>query len=98
VRYNSTNKLHKEINELPKVQALLSSMGRNSIRTAFGYKTSLAYFQEFLSNRSNRYNHTLESILKILSTVGGDKDGSIDVCEVLEGFIAFMQQEKKVKQ
>jgi hypothetical protein len=95
VRYNSTNKLHKEINELPKVQALLSSMGRNSIRTAFGYKTSLAYFQEFLSNR---YNHTLESILKILSTVGGDKDGSIDVYEVLEGFIAFMQQEKKVKQ
>jgi len=85
------NKLHKEIDGLPKVQAFLSSISRNSSRTARGYKTGLVYFQEFLSNR---YNHTLESILQVFSR--GEKLGSIDIYEVLEGFIAFMQQEKKV--
>ncbi|MFL6402318.1 MAG: hypothetical protein ACJ71M_02405, partial [Nitrososphaeraceae archaeon] len=84
------NKLHQEIDELPKVQAFLSSIRRNSIRTAFGYMTSLVYLQEFLSSH---YNNTLESILKALST-GENKGGSIDVYEILEQFIAFMQQEK----
>jgi integrase len=85
------NKLHKEMDRLPKVQAFLSSMARNSSRTARGYKTGLAYFQEFLSNS---YNHTLESILHVFSTE--EKLGSIDIYAVLEEFVAFMQQEKKV--
>jgi hypothetical protein len=91
---HALNKLHKEIDKLPKVQTFLSSLGRNSIRTAYGYKTSLVYFQEFLSDS---YSHTLESILQAFSTAGGENQaGSIDVYEVLEWFIAFMQQEKKV--
>jgi hypothetical protein len=59
-----TSKVHREIGDLPKVQAFLSSIRRNSVRTEIGYKTSLAYFQEFLSSQ---YNHTLESILDVFS-------------------------------
>jgi integrase len=88
----ATNSLRRKIQYLPKVQAFLSSIGRNSVETADGYKTSLVHFQDFLS--SNHNNHTLESILQAFSTDG--KRGSIDVYEVLEGFIAFIQQQKKV--
>jgi site-specific recombinase XerD len=73
------------------VQVFLSSIRRNSIITAKGYRTSLVYFHEFLSLR---HNHTLESILQAFSAE--EKNGSIDVYEVLEAFIAFMQTEKKV--
>ena len=73
------------------MQVFLSSIRRNSIITAKGYRTSLVYFHEFLSLR---HNHTLESILQAFSAE--EKNGSIDVYEVLEAFIAFMQTEKKV--
>lgn len=90
----SLSRLHREIDDLPKVQAFLSSIRRNSAKTAIGYKTSLVYFQVFVSSR---YNHTLESILQAFSV--GEKEQKrslVDVYEVLEGFIAFMQQEKNV--
>ena len=83
------SKLHREIEDLPKVQVFLSSIRRNSIRTAIGYKTSLAYFQEFLSNQ---YNHTLETILHVFS----EEKSIVDVYTVLEQFITFLQEKKKV--
>jgi hypothetical protein len=89
-----TSKLHREIENLPKVQSFLSSVRRNSIRTAIGYKTSLAYFQEFLSSQ---HNHTVESILDVFSEEKQvrDKRNSINVYEILERFITFMQEEKR---
>jgi site-specific recombinase XerD len=87
-----TSKLHREVEKLPKVQTFLSSIGRNSSKTAVGYKTSLVYFQEFLSSQ---YNHTLESILDVFSEEG-QKRNSMNVYTVLEKFIPFMQEEKKV--
>jgi integrase len=85
------SKLHREIGDLPKAQAFLSSIRRNSVKTAIGYKTSLAYFQEFLSSQ---YNHTLESILDVISK--GEKRNSVNVYTILERFITFMQEQKKV--
>jgi integrase len=82
-----TSKLHREVESLPKVQSFLSSMRRNSLRTAIGYKTSLAYFQEFLSNQ---HNHTLESILNVFS----EEKPLLDVYTILEQFITFMQEKK----
>jgi integrase len=86
-----TSRLHREIENMPKVQAFLSSITRNSIRTATGYKTSLAYFQEFLSSQCN---HTLESILVVFSEE--EKRTFINVYTILEKFITFMQEQKKV--
>jgi len=67
-------------------------MRRNSLKTALGYKTSLVYFQEFLSSQ---YNHTLETILDVFSEEG-QKRNSMNVYTILEKFITFMQEEKKV--
>jgi hypothetical protein len=74
---------------MSKVQSFLSSIRRNSVKTAIGYKTSLAYFQEFLSNQ---YNYTVESILQVFS----EEKPLLDVYAVLEQFITFMQEKKKV--
>ncbi|HET7389957.1 MAG TPA: tyrosine-type recombinase/integrase, partial [Nitrososphaeraceae archaeon] len=80
---------------MPKVQPFLSSIRRNSVKTAIGYKTSLAYFQEFLSSK---YNYTLESILQAFSEEKQEKEEKplLDVYMVLEQFITFMQEERKV--
>ena len=78
---------------MSKVQTFLSSIRRGSIRTAIGYKTSLAYFQEFLSRR---YNHTLESILPVFLEEEKRDVSVTNVYTVLEQFIAFMHEEKKV--
>jgi hypothetical protein len=86
------SKLHREIEGLSKVEAFLTSIRRGSVRTAINYKTSLAYFQEFLSNC---YGHTVESILNFISDEKGNKS-YLDVYTVLEKFITFMQYEKKV--
>ena len=82
-------KIHKELELLPKVNAFLDSIKRNSVLTSKGYKTALAYFQEFLSNRYHR-NYTIENILPSLL------DDKMDVYRILEEFITFMHKEKKI--
>jgi integrase len=86
------SKIHREIESLPKVQSFLSSIRRSSFKTAINYKTTLAYFQEFLSKY---HGHSVESILNILSKEKGKKN-SIDVYTILEQFVAFMHEEKEL--
>jgi hypothetical protein len=74
---------------LPKVNAFLDSIKRNSVLTANGYKTALAYFQEFLSKCHHR-SYTIENILLLLL------DDKMDVYRLLEEFITFMYKEKKI--
>jgi integrase len=77
--------LHREIEHLPKVSKFLASIERNSRRTSIGYKTSVAYFQDFLSKN---YHHSAESIFHVLPSK------KIDIYSLLDEFIGFLQTKK----
>lgn len=77
--------LHREIEQLPKVKKFLKSIERNSQRTSTGYKTSIAYFQSFLSSYCGC---SAENIIgELLSK-------RIDIYSLLEEFIGFLQTRK----
>lgn len=77
--------LHREIEQLPKVKKFLASIERNSHRTSTGYKTSIAYFQSFLSSYCGC---SAENIIgELLSK-------KIDIYSLLEEFIGFLQTRK----
>ncbi len=79
--------IHRELESFPQVKKFLSTLQRNSHKTAIGYKTSLAYFQEYLSKY---HNCTLEDLIPRLS------NKEFDVYSLLDEFIGFIQIEKKI--
>jgi integrase len=82
LRVHQTSEIHRQIENLPKVRKFLASLERNSVKTSIGYKTSIAYFQDFVSKH---YDHNSESILTLLLHT------KIDVYSLLDDFIGFMQ-------
>jgi integrase len=74
--------IHRQIENLTKVRKFLASLERNSGRTSIGYKTSIAYFHDFVSKN---YNHDSESILDLII------NKEIDVYSLLDDFIGFMR-------
>jgi hypothetical protein len=74
--------IHRQIEHLPRVRKFLASLERNSGKTSIGYKTSVAYFQDFLSKN---YDCDSESILDLILSK------KVDVYSLLDEFIGFMQ-------
>ncbi len=54
MRVHQTSDLHRQIEKLPNVERFLFSLKRNSLNTSNGYKTSNAYFHEFLLSNHNQ--------------------------------------------
>lgn len=79
--------IHRQLESFPQVKKFLSTIQRNSHKTATGYKTSLAYFQEYLSKY---HNCTLEDLIPRLS------NKEFDVYSLLDEFIGFIRIEKKI--
>ncbi|MGH9974702.1 MAG: tyrosine-type recombinase/integrase [Nitrososphaeraceae archaeon] len=74
--------IHRQIERLPKVIKFLNSLERNSDKTSASYKTSIAYFHDFLSNN---YNDNPESVLSLIFSK------ETDVYSLLDEFIEFLQ-------
>lgn len=74
--------IHRQIERLPKVIKFLNSLERNSDKTSASYKTSIAYFHDFLSNS---YSHNPETVLSLILSK------ETDVYSLLDEFIEFMQ-------
>lgn len=87
LRVHQTSNLHRQIEKLPRVERFLSSLKRNSLSTSNGYKTSIAYFHEFLLSN---YNQTAESILQMLI------NKEVDVYSLLDEFIGFVQTKQVI--
>lgn len=85
MRIHQTSNLHRKIEKLPNVERFLSSLKRNSINTSNGYKTPIAYFNEFLLGNCNQ---TAESILQMLV------NKEVDVYSLLDEFIGFIQTKR----
>jgi hypothetical protein len=85
MRIHQTSDLHRKIEKLPNVERFLSSLKRNSINTSNGYKTPIAYFNEFLLGNCNQ---TAESILQMLV------NKEVDVYSLLDEFIGFIQTKR----
>jgi integrase len=71
---------------MPKVQKFLSSKRRSAINTVIGYKTSLAYFQQFLTDEHD--DITLETIIELLTL------RKYDVYDLLDQFVNYLQNIK----
>jgi integrase len=71
---------------MPKVEKFLSSKTRGAENTAISYKTSLAYFQQFLTADYN--DLTLETIIEPLIS------RKIDVYDLLDYFVSHLQNTK----
>jgi len=80
------SKLHRRIENMPKIQKFLFSKTRGAANTAIGYKTSLAYFQQFLTTDYN--DLTLETIIEPLIS------REIDVYDLLDYFVSYLQNIK----
>jgi integrase len=74
---------HSQIIELPKVNAFLSSISRNSIKSKYAYQYGLTHLQKFIVQTYPSYN--LETILGSLSR------NEINLYEMLEGFVCYMK-------
>jgi integrase len=75
--------LHQSFENLPRVQQFLSSKARGSIYGNIGYKTSLAYLQQFLSVKYS--GMTLETIISPLDSK------VIDVYKFLDEFVGYLE-------
>jgi integrase len=73
---------------MPKVHKFLFSKTRGAANTAIGYKTSLAYFQQFLTTDYN--DLTLETIIEPLIS------RKIDVYDLLDYFVSYLQNNNKL--
>jgi integrase len=82
MRPQKASAIHRQIENLTKVRKFLAAIQRNSGRTSIGYKTSIAYFQDFVSKS---YNHNSESILDLII------NKEMDVYSLLDDFIGFMR-------
>jgi integrase len=71
---------------MPKVQKFLSSKRRSALNTVIGYKTSLAYFQKFLTDEYD--DLTLETIIELLIR------REYDVYDLLDQFVNHLQNIK----
>ena len=71
------------ITDLPKVDAFLSSISRNSIKSKYAYQYGLTHLQKFILETYPSYN--LETILGYLSR------NEINLYEMLEGFVCYMK-------
>jgi integrase len=80
------SELHRRIENMPKVHKFLFSKTRGAVNTAIGYKTSLAYFQQFLTTNYN--DLTLETIIEPLIS------RKIDVYDLLDCFVSYLQNIK----
>jgi integrase len=80
------SELHRRIENMPKIQKFLLSKTRGAANTAIGYKTSLAYFQQFLTTDYN--DLTLETIIESLIS------RKIDVYDLLDYFVSYLQNIK----
>ena len=80
------SKLHRRIENMPKVHKFLFSKTRGAVNTAIGYKTSLAYFQQFLTTDYN--DLTLETIIEPLIS------RKIEVYDLLDCFVSYLQNIK----
>ena len=74
---------HLQITDLPKVDAFLSSISRNSIKSKYAYQYGLTHLQKFIVQTYPSYN--LETILGPLSR------NEINLYEMLEGFVCYMK-------
>jgi integrase len=72
-----------QITDLPKVDAFLSSISRNSIKSKYAYQYGLTHLQKFIVQTYPSYN--LETILGPLSR------NEINLYEMLEGFVCYMK-------
>ena len=78
--------IHREINQLVKVQQFLSSKARGTVHDNHNYKTALAYLHQFLNDRYGSL--TLETIIDSINSK------NIDVYRFLDEFVAFLQTKK----
>lgn len=78
--------IHRHIEKLPKVHRFLSAKERGSIHHNKGYKTSLVYLQQFLVIKYSGL--TLETIIDSFNSK------TIDVYQLLDEFVAFLQTKK----
>jgi integrase len=79
----STLTKNLQITDLPKVDAFLSSISRNSIKSKYAYQYGLTHLQKFIVQTYPSYN--LETILGPLSR------NEINLYEMLEGFVCYMK-------
>lgn len=83
MRNKRVSQIHRRIERMPKVQKFLSSKRRSAINTVIGYKTSLAYFQQFLTDEYD--DITLETIIELLIS------RKYDVYDLLDQFVNYLQ-------
>jgi integrase len=75
--------IHRSIEKMPKIEKFLTSKRRAAMNTSHGYKTSLAYFQQFLTTDYD--DATLETIIERLISK------RIDVYDLLDHFVNYLQ-------
>jgi integrase len=73
---------NNKITALPKVNAFLTSMLRNSVRSKYAYQYGLTHFQKFIAEKYSKYN--LETIFEPLLK------NEINLYEILDGFVSYL--------
>jgi integrase len=86
MRGRKVSQIHRRIESMSKVQRFLSSKRRKAINTVLGYKTSLAYFQQFLTDEHE--DVTLETIIELF------RSRKYDVYDLLDQFVNYLQTMK----
>jgi site-specific recombinase XerD len=79
---HQVSKTHRQLETMPRVQKFLFSKKRGAINTALGYKTSLAFFQQFLTNDYD--DLSLESVIDLLIS------NRTDVYDLLDRFVSYL--------
>jgi integrase len=79
---HQVSKIHRLVETMPRVQKFLSSKRRGAVNTAIGYKTSLAFFQQFLTNDYD--DLTLEAIIGLLISK------KVDIYDLLDHFVSYL--------
>jgi integrase len=80
------SKVHRYIEELPRFQEFMTAKQRGSINGNIGYKTSLAYLQQFVTTNYSGLN--IDTIID---------SGITDVYKFLGKFVEFIQTKKLAK-
>jgi integrase len=73
---------NNKITAFPKVNAFLTSMLRNSVRSKYAYQYGLTHFQKFIAEKYSKYN--LETIFEPLLK------NEINLYEILDGFVSYL--------
>lgn len=80
------SQVHRYIEELPRFQEFMTAKQRGSINDNIGYKTSLAYLQQFVTTNYSGLN--IDTIID---------SGITDVYKFLGKFVEFIQTKKLAK-